>query len=532
MFAQIANFNKNQLNKTTTQVTQHPCVRSTGKTNYSKQHERDMTEYWDKPSTFRHNIKKLAALIKESKNLVVYTGAGISTSASIPDYRGENGFWTLTDRGEKAPPCMDLAQALPTVGHMAIQSLVENGICKQVISTNIDGLHRRSGVPADKIAELHGNCFKEQCKTCDREFLHNFNVTTNSSNTHETGRTCTMCGEALYDTIINFQESLPQETYQTAERYSKEADVSLVLGTSMLVAPANLLPVKNPTSKLVIINRQKTPFDSKCELRIFADTDDALQILMEELAMDYAKEVDGFMIPIPPMEHDAKFEKFKPKLDEINKKKAQSLTRKGQNYFVENVQGEKRTVSGDVVSKGSLVFLEKCFDMECVIDCVPAKIIMHELKNCKVIVRNDILTSCLEMIHCENVTLESHSCIRTLSIDQSQSCILKFHSTRLMGSIYSCGVTNLMINPSFGTKPDALMPVTFESSKNSDDSEQEEQSIKQYISRLYGHSLLTEEVIREGVGYATTVREKTQADEKEEKLLAALEKIILKDIHK
>lgn len=464
--------------------------------------------------------------MKESNNLVIYTGAGISTSASIPDYRGENGYWTLTDRGEKAPPCKDLTQALPTVGHMAIRSLVDAGICKLVVSTNIDGLHRRSGISADKVVELHGNCFKEQCKKCDKEYLRNFNCTTSKSGSHVTERNCDECGENLTDTIINFNESLNEEIYNKAEEFSKKADVSLVLGTSMLVAPANILPVKNPDNKLVIINRQKTPFDVKSEVRIFGDTDDALQLLMEELDIKIEQKIKGFEINFPSIEHDSKFEKFKPKLTQQQKESESKLQRKGGKFVLENVNEGVKVLSKNELVPSSLVYLENCSNMECVVDCMCAKIILHKLKDCKVSVRYDILTSCLEMIHCENVTVEVFCSTRTISIDNSSSCSLHFMKAGLMGSVYTCSVNDIKIAPFSATKPDFILPVII-----SGGDETEEGGLRQYITRMNtGNTLLTEEVIREGVGYATTVREKTAADEKEQKLLAALERVLVNDI--
>jgi len=529
MFAQIASFNKQILNPVTTQVRTTHVVQSAPQSNYSKQNERDMTEYWDKPQVFRENIKKLAQLIRDSKHLVIYTGAGISTSASIPDYRGENGLWTKADRGEKPPPCKDLAQALPTPAHMIIRSLMDAGICKFVVSTNIDGLHRSSGIPADKIAELHGNCFKEYCKKCNKEYLRYFNCTNIEGEKHQTGRTCDDCGEPLFDNIINFQESLPPDTYKAAEDYSKQADVSLVLGTSMLVAPANGLPLMNPDNKLVIVNRQKTPFDAKSQIRIFGDTDDVLLLLAEELGIQFERNVGGFDISVPEVEHDKKFEQFKPKLEEMKAETEKRLTRKSGKLFIENVKGEKRTVTSSDIGGGSLIFLENCEDLECTIECMPAKVILHNLKNCHVNIKRDILTSCLEMIHCENVIVEICKAVRTISIDKSSKCTLRFSSVVLMDSVYCCQVEDISIAPKYTSDCNCVMKIEIPECTSTEE-DAYDTSVPQYITRMYGDNLLTEKVIREGVGYATTVREKTEADAREAKLLAALERTILSDI--
>ena len=92
----------------------------------------------------------------------VSPGAGISTSAGIPDFRGPRGVWTLERRGEKPDLSLDWDQAVPTPTHMALAKLVEVGKVKFIITQNIDGLHLRSGVPRRNIAELHGNMFLDQ----------------------------------------------------------------------------------------------------------------------------------------------------------------------------------------------------------------------------------------------------------------------------------------------------------------------------------------------------------------------------------
>ena len=132
--------------------------------------------------------------------MVVYTGAGISTSAQIPDYRGPNGVWTLRDKGQTPEFRVTLEQALPTRGHMAIKALCDAGLCKLVVSTNVDGLHRRSGLTRDQVTELHGNIYRELCWDCNTEYLRHFDTTRPHDNQpvgleHRTGRKCTTPGQ-------------------------------------------------------------------------------------------------------------------------------------------------------------------------------------------------------------------------------------------------------------------------------------------------------------------------------------------------
>jgi len=248
----------------------------------------EIEEHFDDPKEVEWKVKLLAENIKESKHLVVYTGAGISTSAKIPDYRGPKGVWTLRDKGETPKFEVTMEQALPTTAHMSLLELEKQGIMKFLVSTNVDGLHRRSGISVDKIAELHGNCYLEKCSTCGKEYLRTFDV--GCTTHHKTGRTCDKngCNGALIDSIINFGENLPLKELESTQNHASQSDFALVLGTSMRVQPACSFPsqaVKNG-GKMVIVNLQKTPFDGECFLIIRERTDKVMELLMKELKLE------------------------------------------------------------------------------------------------------------------------------------------------------------------------------------------------------------------------------------------------------
>lgn len=99
-------------------------------------------------------------------------GAGISTAAGIPDFRGPNGVWTLEEKGEKPKMNVSFDLAAPTFTHMALSALIESGYVKYVVSQNIDGLHLRSGLKRASMSELHGNMFVAQCSFCERYSNH------------------------------------------------------------------------------------------------------------------------------------------------------------------------------------------------------------------------------------------------------------------------------------------------------------------------------------------------------------------------
>ena len=125
-------------------------------------------------------------MIREAKCIVVHTGAGISTSAGIPDFRGPKGVWTLEKRGKKSETNMTFELAQPTITHMALVAMVKAKIVQLIISQNVDGLHVKSGLPRyacvtyfylvmlcffyqrENLAELHGNVFMERCEKCGK----------------------------------------------------------------------------------------------------------------------------------------------------------------------------------------------------------------------------------------------------------------------------------------------------------------------------------------------------------------------------
>lgn len=114
---------------------------------------------------------------------------------------------------------------------MAIKKLVESGHAKFVISQNVDGLHRRSGLAPEMLAELHGNTNLERCESCGKDFLRDYHVRNNPHvHMHYTGRLCP-CGGKLIDTIINFGENLPEKELDAAFDHSNKADACIVLGT-------------------------------------------------------------------------------------------------------------------------------------------------------------------------------------------------------------------------------------------------------------------------------------------------------------
>ncbi|XP_046679526.1 LOW QUALITY PROTEIN: NAD-dependent protein deacetylase Sirt6-like [Homalodisca vitripennis] len=135
------------------------CNYADGLSPYENKGVLGVDEKFDSKEEVAEKVATLAAWIQESNHVVIHTGAGISTSAGIPDFRGPKGVWTLEAKGEKPDMNISFNDAVPTKTHMALAKLVQVGKVQYIVSQNIDGLHLRSGVPRRNLAELHGNMF-------------------------------------------------------------------------------------------------------------------------------------------------------------------------------------------------------------------------------------------------------------------------------------------------------------------------------------------------------------------------------------
>ncbi|XP_020571070.1 NAD-dependent protein deacetylase SRT1 [Phalaenopsis equestris] len=245
-----------------------------------------LSEVFDPPVVLQRKIEELAMIIKKSKHLVAFTGAGISTACGIPDFRGPKGVWTLQREGKGVPEAsLPFHRAMPSLTHMALVELERNGILKFVISQNIDSLHLRSGIPREKLAELHGNSFSELCPSCGTEYLRDFEVETIGMKL--TRRQCSdvKCGAKLRDTVLDWGDALPVKEMNPAEQHCKMADVVLCLGTSLQITPACNLPLKslNGGGRIIIVNLQPTPKDKKASLVIHGQVDKVIAGVMHFL---------------------------------------------------------------------------------------------------------------------------------------------------------------------------------------------------------------------------------------------------------
>jgi len=236
----------------------------------------------------------LALLLRESRRAVIFTGAGMSTQSGIPDFRSPGGIWSRMQPIEFQDYLSDpVARRLswqrrlemeetwntvkPNEGHHAVAELVARGKASHVITQNIDGLHQQSGVPDDKLIELHGSTRYAKCLDCETRMeiaavLAHFAA-------HGDAPDCVQCGGLVKTATISFGQPMPEGEMVRAAAAVRACDMMLVLGSSLVVYPAAGFPLqaKRQGARLAILNRQETPLDRHADLVINAEIGPTLQ---------------------------------------------------------------------------------------------------------------------------------------------------------------------------------------------------------------------------------------------------------------
>lgn len=221
---------------------------------------------------FYQRIDTLAQWMFETKHLVVFTGAGISTESGLPDFRGPDGIWIRQAKGLPTKP-RDFSLAEPNAGHMAIVELQKLGKLSFFISQNVDNLHLRSGIRPDLLAELHGNITKLRCTRCEIQVDKSVSADR-----------CA-CGGRLVSSVVNFGQSLPRKELADSYRHSQNCDLFIVAGSSLVVTPAADMPrvALQCGARLVIINQGETPFDRQAHLRFWEKIGEVLSPAVVQL---------------------------------------------------------------------------------------------------------------------------------------------------------------------------------------------------------------------------------------------------------
>ena len=232
------------------------------------------------------NIKEIEALrtmLEASRNCVFFTGAGISTESGIPDFRSPGGVWTkyqpidfndflaseeMRRESWRRKFATDdlIGKSEPNKGHLAVAKLARLGKAACIITQNIDGLHQRSGIPDEKIIELHGNTTYAACLECGRR--SELDDIRPAFEKDETLPLCDQCNGIVKTATISFGQAMPLEQMQAAEAATLASDLFIVVGSSLVVYPAAGFPelAKRNGAGLVILNRDPTPLDRKADL--------------------------------------------------------------------------------------------------------------------------------------------------------------------------------------------------------------------------------------------------------------------------
>ncbi len=223
-----------------------------------------------------NDIKTLEDWIKNSRNLVFFGGAGVSTESGIPDFRSTNGLY---QQKYPYPPEVMLShsfyvqhpeefyafyrdkmlypKASPNKAHLVLAKWEREGLLEGIITQNIDGLHQAAG--SQKVFELHGSVHRNICQKCGR----NYGL---EAVLHSSGIPRCSCGGVLKPDVVLYEEPLPQQAWTGAMGLVSAADVMIVGGTSLSVYPAAALLDYYKGSRLVLINKSPTPRDREAAL--------------------------------------------------------------------------------------------------------------------------------------------------------------------------------------------------------------------------------------------------------------------------
>jgi NAD-dependent deacetylase len=227
-------------------------------------------------------FEEMESIINISSNVVFFGGAGVSTESNIPDFRSEEGIYkTKTNYGYSPEVILSHSffiehpdkffkfykekmiyrDALPNTAHYTIANLEKNGRLKAVITQNIDGLHQKAG--SENVIELHGSVYRNYCIKCSKRFSLEY-VTSSI----DIIPVCDYCKGIVRPDVVLYEEELNQDVINKAITAISRADVLIIGGTSLVVYPAASLIRYFKGSKLVLINKSPTPYDSEADIVI------------------------------------------------------------------------------------------------------------------------------------------------------------------------------------------------------------------------------------------------------------------------
>ena len=247
-------------------------------------------------------LDRLAALLRGADQIVVLTGAGISTESGIPDFRGPQGIWTkdpdaerraniehyVSDADHRRQVWHDRAAGevyagAPNAGHVALAELEQRANLHTLVTQNVDGLHQAAGSSPELVIEIHGTIHAVKCLACG--WRGPMTETLERVRAGDDDPACVECGGMLKSATISFGENHDAADLMRAQRASEGADVFLAVGTSLGVYPAAALPehaLRNGAT-LAVLNAEETPFDRFAEFVLRDRLGEVLPALVERI---------------------------------------------------------------------------------------------------------------------------------------------------------------------------------------------------------------------------------------------------------
>lgn len=241
------------------------------------------------------DTQRLSQWLRECRHNVFLGGAGLSTASGIPDFRSAHGLYTEKKWGVSYEEMLShdyyqrhtaafydflrnvmlYPDAKPNRAHYALAKLEREGLLEAVVTQNIDGLHQMAG--SKNVIELHGNEDRYLCQNCGH--VYNMRYVMECE-----GIPCCSCGGQLKPDVVLYGEMLNQEDLSRAIAYAERAELMLVAGTSLVVYPvAGLVRYLQEGARLVIVNRDPTPYDGAADLVIRGDL---VEVLAEAAELD------------------------------------------------------------------------------------------------------------------------------------------------------------------------------------------------------------------------------------------------------
>jgi len=245
-------------------------------------------------------ILKGAELIRNSKSILVFTGAGISTESGIPDFRSPGGIWSKYNPSDfyleniiSSETCrlkywkmsieyyQVMKRALPNQAHLAVKRLEDAGKLSAIVTQNIDRLHHRAGNSPEKIIEIHGTAFLVSCLSCGE--IYERDEIEERIKKGEGIPNCDKCSGILKPATISFGQAMPEDEMSRSIIHATQCDLCIVLGSSLVVYPAASIPeyAVDSGAHLIIINRDKTSLDHKADVVIHDSILKVMQVMVD-----------------------------------------------------------------------------------------------------------------------------------------------------------------------------------------------------------------------------------------------------------